>query len=45
MIVKDLLTKDQTDRIVSAALDLCSVDEAERPEVAQSYTAFIERLG
>lgn len=44
MIVKDLLTKDQTDRIVSAALDLCSVDEEERSEVAQSYTAFIERL-
>ena len=44
MIIKDLLEECQEEQVVSAALDLCGVDQAERDSVAQSYRAFLERL-
>ena len=44
MIIKDLLERCPEEQIVSAVLDLSSVDQAERNSVAQSYRAFLERL-
>lgn len=44
MIVKDLLEQCMEEQIVSAVLDLCGVDQAERDSVAQSYLVFLERL-
>lgn len=44
MIVKDLLGQCPEKQIVSAVLDLCGADQAERDGVAQNYLAFLEKL-